>query len=103
MLTDVIESNGDNDAIAMKARFNLGGLEEQQGHANEAVKYYMLVAVLYKNADYSSQALFKAGGLLEGQGKPLDARKAYEEIVQGYPQSPLIEQAKKRIEVLRGQ
>ncbi len=102
LLSEAIESSEDN-TLAMKARFALGELEEKQGHPEEAVKYFMLVAVLYQNADYSSQALFKAGGLLETQGKKEEARKAYQEIVQGYPQSPLFQQAKQRIEVLSGQ
>ena len=60
-----------------------------------------LTFVLYNDAAYVPQALFNAGQLLEKQGRAEEAIKAYQEIVNKYPDSEMIEKAKKELEGIR--
>jgi len=99
-LKAAIEANPDNHRMTMQARFALGQLEEDAKNTDEAIKYYMLVAVLYKDAEFSPQALWKAGQLMEASGKANEAVNAYRSIILQYPQSPFRPQADERIRVL---
>jgi TolA-binding protein len=97
----VIESHPEEHTAVLRARFGLGQIEEIKGNVPEAIKYYLLVAVLYNDVVYVPQALFNAGQLLEEQGRTEEAIKSYQEIVYKYPSSKMIEKAQKELEGIR--
>jgi tetratricopeptide (TPR) repeat protein len=99
-LAGLIEEQPDNHSLLMKARFALGELEELAGETEEAIKYYMLVAVLYQSDDYAPRALGRAALLLESLGRTAEALRNYEEIISAYPEGAEAVKAHERIQAL---
>ncbi len=100
VFNELIEKHPGEHVLLMRARFEIGALEQARHNLDEAAKFYMLVAVLYANDEYSPQALYRAGEIFEAQHKEEEALKVYEEIIHKYAQSPLAEKAKERIKVI---
>jgi len=101
--TEIIDENPDNHTILVQARFALAQIEELKNNFDSAIKYYMLVAVLYEDKELSPEALFSAGHLFERQGKIKEAIKVYKDLINKYNQSTLVNQAKERIQLIREQ
>jgi TolA-binding protein len=99
-LKAIVDQNLDDNALLMKARFQLAEVERLSGQLEEAIKYYMLVAVLYKDEEYCPQALMKAGTLWEQLGRKEEAFQAYVEVQKNYPHSAFFAQAVERIKAL---
>ena len=97
--TAILENPEDN-TIAMRARYELAGIEYQTDNLEEAEKLYMLVAILYNDPYYCPEALFNAGEIFEALGKNNEARKVYQEIIDKYGDSHLVEKAKENLEAL---
>jgi tetratricopeptide (TPR) repeat protein len=96
-LENIVESNPQDEVVSLHARFHLGEIEEAQGNLDAAIKYYLLVAVLYDDQQYVPQALFRAGELLEKLQKPAEALKAYGELKERYKNNELAKSAEERI------
>jgi len=96
-LERIVENNPQDEAISLHARYHLGEIEEAQGNIDAAIKYYLLVAVLYDDQQYVPKALFKAGELLEKQQKPTEALKAYGELRERFKNNELAKSADERI------
>ena len=92
-----IQENSQNHKIAMKARFTMGELESQTQNLNEAVKYFMLVAVLYNDKHYSPLALWQAGKIYESLNETNRALQTYKEIIEKYKKSPYAAQAAEKV------
>lgn len=99
-ITAAMESNPEDYAAAIKAKMAMADIETTLGQIEEAIKYYMLVAVLYKDEEYTPLALFKAAELMEKSQRPTEALSAYQEIISQYPQSPLKDQSLTKIQSL---
>ncbi len=99
-LEQTIMDYPNDPTLTMRARFEIGNLERNREQWEEANKFYMLVAVLYKDAYYSPQALFNAGEILEQLGRAKEAKKVYSEIIDLYAESHVMEKAKARLESL---
>jgi TolA-binding protein len=82
----------------MRARYELAELKKTQGNIDEAIKLYMLVAVLYDDKEYVPLSLKKAGELFEKQGQIQKAVAAYKDIINTYPQSWLVDEVKERLD-----
>lgn len=91
---------GNEGPVTLKARFEMGNLLARQDKPDEAVKFYMLVAVLYNDPYYCPEALFQAGQIFEKTKKLNDARNVYQEIIQLYTGSHRFEEAQKRLAAL---
>jgi len=100
ILTKIIEENPTDHGLVLRARLGLGEIEETKGNFEGAIKYYMLVSVLYEDPQLVPQALFKAGELLEKQNKKQEALKAFQEIIKKYEENSLSHQAAQRVEIL---
>ncbi len=74
-------------AVSARARFELASLRLREGQTEEAAKAFMLVAVLYDDAKYSSIALYKAGECFTASGQIENAEHAFEELKNRYPKS----------------
>ncbi|HLF18399.1 MAG TPA: tetratricopeptide repeat protein [Candidatus Omnitrophota bacterium] len=100
-LEEIVEANPQDNTVSIHARFQLGELEELQGNLEAAVKYYLLVAVLYDDEQLVPKALYKAGELLEKQNKQREALKTYEELVERFQNNELAQKAGERIQAIR--
>ncbi len=92
----------DDHTVSMRARFELGSLEQTTGRLEEAARFYMLVAVLYQDEYYVPESLLRAGEIFEQLDRLEEARKTYQEIIKNYAGSHAGEKAKQRIEALNG-
>jgi TolA-binding protein len=91
------ESPEDN-TVTMRARFEIADAQRLKGNLEEAYKTYMLVAILYDNEQYTSEALFQAGEIFTKLGKNDEAKKAYQEVVNS-TRKPSAEKAKEKLQV----
>jgi len=96
-----LDENADDYTITVHARFELANLEAAQGHFEDAIKFYLLVATIYDDDHYCSEALLQAGKISEQLKKPQDASKFYSEILAKYKNSKAAEYAKERIPLLK--
>lgn len=97
---EAISENPEDNTVTMVARFETANIEKANGNLDGANKLYMLVAILYNNPQYCSEALLNAGEIFEKQNKKIDAYKAYNEIVTKYPKTSAWQKAKQRIQGL---
>ena len=89
--------NLEDNFVTLRARFELAGLDEAQQDLKQAAKLYMMVGILYKDAEYGPRALLQAGVLLQKLNETQAAVKAYQQILDDYPHS---EQALKAKELI---
>lgn len=92
--------NPEDHTITLRSRYAIAELEQKRGNLEEASKFYMLVAVLYDDAEYCPQALFNAAEILVTLKKPKEAQKLLKELIETYPKSGLIDKAKERVAAL---
>ena len=95
-----LEENAEDHTIIMRARFETARAFEAQKKNEEALRFYLLVTTLYDDEQYCPEALLRAGGIFEQMGKPQEATNTFKEILNRYPDSPLLEAALKRIKSL---
>jgi tetratricopeptide (TPR) repeat protein len=94
---EAIALNLEDNFVTMRARFELAGINEAQQDLKQAAKLYMMVGILYKDAEYGPRALLQAGVILQKLNENQAALKAYQQILEDYPHS---EQALKAKELI---
>ncbi|MCD4779184.1 MAG: tetratricopeptide repeat protein [Candidatus Omnitrophica bacterium] len=99
-LEQAILSSSADHTTTIQARFELASIKELEGQLDEALKLYMLVAVLYKDEKFCEQALFKAGKIFEKQGQRQKALKTYQELMEKYPSNQYYEETQEKIKYL---
>jgi TolA-binding protein len=97
--TAILE-NPDDSTVTIRARFEMAHLEKMSGDPEKASKLYMLVAILYNDKYYCSEALFRAGEIFAERGNKEKAVKTFQEIVNTYKDSHVFEKAKEKLKVL---
>ncbi|MFC1510367.1 tetratricopeptide repeat protein [Candidatus Omnitrophota bacterium] len=100
VLRQLIEDYPDNHGLLIEARMKLAQIEEVGGNLEQAIKDYMLVAILYDDPTLVPQALMKAGNLFEKLEKFPEALSAYQEIGERFKASAENQEAVKKIELL---
>ena len=95
-----ITENVDDNTITMKARFELANVKKLSGNLEEAIKFYLLVAVLYDDNLYCPKALYSAGEVFEMLKSNGEALKVYQEILDKYENSDFYSKAEERIKIL---
>ncbi|MBU3759522.1 MAG: tetratricopeptide repeat protein [Candidatus Omnitrophica bacterium] len=85
-LENVIRAAGADNALALKARLELGKTYAAQQNYTEAAKAYFAAAILYEDPAVP-EALLNAGAMFLKAGKPEEADKAFQELKQRYPES----------------
>ena len=100
-LEGVIQDNPEDVFITLHARFELAHIFENQKDYDQAVKLYMMVALLYKDPEYSPKALIQAGAVFQDLNNPKEALNVYQQVLSDYPQSPLASEARKFIETIQ--
>ncbi len=98
---DALSNNSQDNFVAMRARFEMAHLLEIQKDLNKAAKLYMLVALLYKDPEYSPKALMRAGEILQNLNENTEALTAYHQILDDYPQSSFVSKAKEFVETIK--
>lgn len=101
LLRQIIDDYPDDHALLIEARMLLAQIEESKGNLDQAIKDYMLVAILYQDVNLVPKALSRSAALFEQQGNISQALSTYQEIVSRFKQSPENEEAIKKIELLR--
>ncbi|MBN1353668.1 MAG: tetratricopeptide repeat protein, partial [Candidatus Omnitrophica bacterium] len=97
-----IETSPEDNAITIKARFEMANAESLSGHIEEAGKLYMLVDILYSDNYYCPESLLRAGKLFEKMGRKKEAVALYEEIINKYSKTHAAREAEERISNLAG-
>jgi len=88
--------------VAARARFMIGEIcFERQAHG-DAIKHFFKVAYGYAYPQWQANALYEAGRCFEVRKQKQQALESYQEIVQKYPDSDKVTQAKKKIAELGG-
>ncbi len=95
-LTRVIEV-GDPAAVA-EARALLGDAYLKLGRDDEALRAYMMVAMVYDHPELSPQCYIKAADILKQQGDSSHERKLYEDLISAYPDSDAAAVARARLD-----
>lgn len=83
--------------VSARANIGIGKIHRANGRYKDAVRAFMYVAILFDDADLCSRALKEASEcwlLLNDKGK---AVQVLEELIDRYPDGPLIEDARKRL------
>lgn len=93
-LEKLISDNPDDVFVTVNARLELARLAQENKELDKAVNLYMMVALLYNDPEYSPQSLVQAGIIFQELNKPDEAKKVYNQIIDEYPQSPLVPKAK---------
>jgi len=100
--SQAIEKNPEDNTVTMRARFELARVQELKGKQDEALKLYMLIAILYTDDRYCSESLVRAGTIFENLGRFQEARSAYQEILDKYPKSKTYGHAQERLKAING-
>jgi tetratricopeptide (TPR) repeat protein len=96
-----IEENPADNALTIRARFELANAANVQNNPEEALKFYLLVGTIYQNDEYCPQALKEAATILENLKRNPEAVKIYQQILQQYPDSPEAQVAQERLKVVK--
>lgn len=96
-----LDENADDPAITARARFEMANVEASQGNFNKALKFYLLVAVIYDEDYYCSESLLRAAGIFERFHRKADALKMYSEILDKYKNSAAARYAKGKTRLLK--
>jgi TolA-binding protein len=93
--------------LGARARFMIGELDFKQKAYREAVRSYFQVAYGYGGAaapeafhSWQANSLLEAARCLEQLGKRTPAKRLYGELIQHYPKSDKVAEARKRLELL---
>ena len=88
-------------ALRAGPTYLLGKSLARLGESEQAALELLKVPILYpEQAELAPEALAAAGGELEKLGRPREAARLYREAVRDYPQSPLVDSLKEKIELL---
>jgi len=96
-----LDENPDDYTITAHARFEMANTEASEGHFDEALKFYLLVATIYDDGYFCSQALLKAAQISERLQRKADALKMYDEILEKYKNSDAAQYATERVGLLK--
>jgi len=96
-----LDENADDYTVTVHARFEMARADEAQGNLDEALKYYLLVATIYDDEYFCSEALLKAAGISERLKRKDDALKMYAEILDKYKNSAAAKTAGERMGLLK--
>ena len=96
-----LDENADDPAITARARFEMANVEASQGNFNKALKFYLLVAVIYDDGYYCSESLLRAAKISERLQRKADALKMYSEILDKYKNSAAARYAKGKARLLK--
>ncbi len=86
-LEAAIAQDPDDHFVGMRSRFELARVAETQKDLSQAVKLYLVVAVLYKDPEYAPQALVHACRALQRLNDQQGALDACRQVLDVYPQS----------------
>ena len=92
-----LDENADDFTITAHARFEMARIDEDQGHLDDALKIYLLIATIYDDDHFCSESLWRAGRISEKLHRKADALKMYQEILDKYKDSPVAPKAKERL------
>lgn len=95
-LKEFIKKYSDEDKFIPLAYHKIAMIYIKKGDINEAMKTLDSLSNI-KSDIYKDLALIEYGRLLEKSGKNEEAKKKYEELVNKYPASPFLEEAKSKI------
>ncbi len=94
--------SGFKGEVVAEALFRLGELYFVRNEYEKANAFFMRVGLLYSYYDkWAAPALFKSGQAQEKLGKKIEAKKIYQDLVNQFPKSEYIEEAKKKLEELK--
>ena len=89
-----LDENAGDSTVTMHATFEMANIEASQGHLDDALKLYLLVAAIYNDGYYCSESLLRAAGIYERTQRHADALKMYSEILNKYKNSAAAHYAK---------
>jgi len=98
-LTQVVEV-GDPTAVA-EAQALLGDAQSKLANYDEALRHYMLVAMVYDHPELSSRCYIKAADILGMKGEREKEMKLYRELLSAYPESEQAAIARARLGMQR--
>jgi tetratricopeptide (TPR) repeat protein len=87
--------------VSARANLGIGNIYQTTGRYEDAVRAFMYVAILFDDADLCSRALKETSEcwlLLNDKGK---AVKVLEELIDRYPDGPLMEDARKKLREIK--
>ncbi len=87
--------------VSARANMGMGTIYRTNGRYEDAVRAFMYVAILFDDADLCSRALKETSEcwlLLNNKGKVV---QVLEELISRYPDSPLIEDARKKLREIK--
>lgn len=90
-----------SDETAARAQFMIGEIQFQQKEFENAVKSFFRVAYGFNSPTWQAAALFESARCFEMLKKPQQAAQMYQELIDKFPQSDRIADAKAKLEVLR--
>lgn len=122
LLGTIIRAQTATQELSAKSTYLFANVLEKKGDIASAIDNYIKVAFFYPKANVSaSEGLWRGGQLLEEQAKTLPEKadpktpkaptrsgqlrkaiKAYNDLVNGYPNSPHVNAAKERLSALEG-
>ncbi|RMG00609.1 MAG: outer membrane protein assembly factor BamD [Planctomycetota bacterium] len=91
-----------DDETGARAQFMIGELQFARKDYAEAVKSFFKVAYGYVAPQWQADATFEAARCFELLKKPEQAAKLYRELIEKYPQSNKVNDAKAKLEALGG-
>ena len=91
------------DETAARAQFMLGEIAMQQKKYDDAVKYFFRVAYGYRLPQWQAAALFEAARCFETLQRPEQAAKLYQELIDNFPESDRIADARTKLQLLQKQ
>jgi len=89
------------DETAARAQFMIGEIQFQQKDYEGAVKSFFRVAYGFNSPTWQAAALFEAARCFEMLKKPEQAAQMYQELIEKFPQSDRIADAKAKLQVLK--
>lgn len=102
-MLDLIESNFPGHELSDNILFQRAQIAEQLGEFQNAIDHYLKLQSTYPSDILADNALMSAGRLYEYALKDLNkAMKLYEQILNEYPGSLFVVEARKRFRSLRG-
>ena len=91
------------DETAARAQFMLGEIAMQQKKYDDAVKYFFRVAYGYRLPKWQAAALYEAARCFETLQRPEQAAKLYQELIDNFPESDRIADARAKLQLLKPQ
>ncbi|MBN1590953.1 MAG: tetratricopeptide repeat protein, partial [Pirellulales bacterium] len=94
--------HGAKTETAAMAQWMIGETYFHQKHYEAALREYLRVEILYDFPRWQAAALLQAGKCHERLSRNDEAARLYRSLVKTYPDSPLVEKAKKRLAATAG-